>query len=77
VEHLHRIDTNETSQYLKKHHGLNRSPKTLRNDRCGGRGPRWLYFGNKPTTTPQDVDEWVSSILTDRPPSRRKDEAPG
>ena len=72
MDRIRRLSTNEASEYLYEHYGLRRSAKSLRNDRCANQGPRWKYFGRSPSTTPQDVDDWVQSELIDQQAYRRR-----
>ena len=66
-----RLRTVAAAQYLEEAHGVSSKPKTIRNLRARGEGPRWEYFGNVPYTRPEWVDAWVEQRMTDRPANRR------
>lgn len=74
-EPMRRLRTEAAAEYLIQVHGIKAAPKTLRNLRSAGTGPRWQYFGSVPYTTPSDLDHWVEQRLSDFPTNRRKNAA--
>jgi hypothetical protein len=68
-----RLDTQASARYLKVVHGLPVEKKTLENKRARGEGPQWQYFGQRPLTTPGELDRYAAEdALRDESPLRRK-----
>jgi hypothetical protein len=56
---LRRLDTRTAKRYLREVHGIEIGIQTLVHHRSQGIGIRWRYFGQKPLTTPPEVDRYV------------------
>jgi hypothetical protein len=60
-----KLTRSETSEYLKRVHGISRSPNTLAKlASIGIDGPKFSVFGRKPMYDPADIDEWVNSKMS-------------
>jgi hypothetical protein len=67
------IDTAQAARYGTQILGISIEPQTLANYRAAGKGPRWKYFGQKPLTTPAEIERWVTEeALTDESPLTRR-----
>jgi hypothetical protein len=67
-----RMLTEQASEYLKEKHGLPAEPKTLRNWRALGRGPKCRYFGTLPIYDRPVLDRWAEEdALADENPVAR------
>ena len=67
-----RMRCDAAAQYLKAQHGLPVLPKTLRNWRAAGRGPKCRYLGTLPIYDRIELDRWVEEdALKAECPSRR------
>lgn len=69
---LLRLNTVAASRYLLENHGVIQTPKTLRNRRCQGTGPRWQFWGRTPYTTPALLDVWVDEVFSEAAVNRRQ-----
>jgi hypothetical protein len=55
---------------IKERWGIERKPKTLRNDICDGRLPA-VYVGVRPFMTDDDIDRYAQSLISPISPRRR------
>ena len=66
------LNSKEAAAYLREVHGIPVEPKTMRNQRHGGRGPKCQYYGTIPLYTPSELDRWATEeALTDESPITR------
>lgn len=64
-----RMPTNTASLYLQEAHGIPAQPKTLRNWRSLGRGPKCRYFGTLPLYDRPELDRFAQEdALSDKSP---------
>jgi hypothetical protein len=66
-----KMPTDQAAAYLYKVHGLPVQPKTMRNWRAAGRGPRCRYFGTKPIYDRSELDDYAENALSDESPITR------
>jgi hypothetical protein len=67
-----RMLTEQASEYLKEEHGLPAEPKTMRNWRALGRGPKCRYFGTLPLYDRPELDRFAKEdALSDESPVTR------
>ena len=67
------IDTAQAARYGTQILGISIEPQTLANYRAAGKGPRWKYLGQKPLTTPAEIERWATEeALTDESPLARR-----
>jgi hypothetical protein len=63
----------QATKYLKEERDLPiDSPKTLANWHSAGRGPKCVYFGNKPFYPRVELDRFADNAFTDEPSHRRR-----
>ena len=55
------------ARYLREKHGVDVTPKTLKNRASAGREPRPMYIGRTPYHTPPDLDQYVDNALSPGP----------
>ena len=65
-------DTDTATRYLLVVHGLPITARTLANLRGTDLGPSWRYIGQKPVTTPAELDRYSLAALTDESPRKRR-----
>jgi hypothetical protein len=62
-----------SSDYLREKHGIEMTPKTLKNRASAGLEPQPMYIGRTPYHTPDRLDQLVEDSLRSVPAgSRRK-----
>jgi hypothetical protein len=67
------MDTEQTARYLREVWGIPVEAKTLANQRSGGRGPAWQYYGQKPLCRQHEADRYAQEeALTDESPLTRR-----
>jgi hypothetical protein len=67
------LDTAQAARYVTQVIGIPIEPQTLANYRAAGKGPFWKYFGQKPLTTPAEMERWATEdALTDESPLTRR-----
>ncbi len=67
-----RMATNQAAEYLRSVWGLPVQPKTMRNWRSAGRGPRCRYFGTQPIYDRPVLDDYAEhEALSDECPITR------
>ncbi len=54
----------EASEYLKDTHGVEITPRKLRDKRTQGGGPRYTRFGNSPRYSKADLNDWAENLAT-------------
>ena len=66
------LKNDDAAGYLQLCHGLPITPKTLRNRRSAGTGPKCRYFGTIPIYDRSVLDHWATTeALTDESPVTR------
>jgi hypothetical protein len=63
-----RMPTTRAALYLQEEAGLPVEPKTLRNWRALGRGPKCRYLGTLPIYERDELDRWAQAALSDETP---------
>ena len=58
-----RMRSKEAAEYLKKQHGISRTPGTLAKLRCTGGGPLFEKDGRLPLYTPASLDQYAKQML--------------
>ena len=67
------LDTAQAARFATEVIGIQIEAQTLANYRAAGKGPRWKYFGQKPLTTPVEIERWATEeALTDESPLTRR-----
>ena len=61
----HRLRRSEASEYLAERWGISRVPSTLARLACEGGGPQFERVGKIPYYRPDDLDDWVRSLLSE------------
>ena len=64
TEHRRPLRRSEASDYLLERHGVRRSVQTLAKLAVVGGGPVFRRASRAPLYCPDDLDEWVESILS-------------
>jgi hypothetical protein len=67
------LDTTLAARFATEVIGIQIEAQTLANYRAAGKGPTWKYFGQKPLTTPAEMERWATEqALTDVSPLTRR-----
>ena len=56
----------EANDYLKRQHGVSRTPATLAKLRCIGGGPPWRRVGRNIVYTAADLDNYAAGLTSER-----------
>jgi hypothetical protein len=54
-----KIQGPDQSRYCREVHGVKVAPKTFEKLRSTGNGPKLIYLGSRPYSTPAFLDEWL------------------